>query len=69
MSDPATPEQVLAVTEAWAGPVDLLVNNAGVLGPLEWFADTNVDEWMRCIDINFAASASTSPRLMKLVDA
>ena len=60
VSDPATPEHVLGVTEAWAGPVDLLVNNAGVLGPVGWFADTDVDEWTRCLDINFGAVARLS---------
>ena len=34
------------------GTVDLLVNNAGVYGPIGRFTDVDVDEWWRAIETN-----------------
>jgi NAD(P)-dependent dehydrogenase (short-subunit alcohol dehydrogenase family) len=34
------------------GPIDLLVNNAGVAGPLGPAADVNPEEWWHCIEVN-----------------
>lgn len=34
------------------GPVDLLVNNAGVLGPLGPFARCDFEKWWRAMDVN-----------------
>jgi NAD(P)-dependent dehydrogenase (short-subunit alcohol dehydrogenase family) len=34
------------------GPIDLLVNNAGVIGPLGPFADSAIDDWWRTIEVN-----------------
>lgn len=34
------------------GPVDLLVNNAGVAGPLGPIAETDPGEWWRCQEVN-----------------
>src|SRR5262249_20305001 len=34
------------------GPVDLLVNNAGVLGPVGPLWEVDVDEWWRAMDVN-----------------
>jgi len=43
-----------AVRSAFAeiGPVDLLVNNAGVLGPIGPFAENDFDQWWRAMDVN-----------------
>jgi NAD(P)-dependent dehydrogenase (short-subunit alcohol dehydrogenase family) len=43
-----------AVKHAFAevGDVDLLVNNAGVLGPLGPLAETDPDEWWRVLEVN-----------------
>lgn len=43
-----------AVEEAFAaiGDVDLLVNNAGVLGPRGPLAETDPDEWWRVLEVN-----------------
>jgi NAD(P)-dependent dehydrogenase (short-subunit alcohol dehydrogenase family) len=38
--------------ERTLGPVDLLVNNAGVLGPLGPFVDSPVEDWWRTMDVN-----------------
>lgn len=34
------------------GPIDLLVNNAGILGPLGPFAESAVEEWWQVLDTN-----------------
>jgi NAD(P)-dependent dehydrogenase (short-subunit alcohol dehydrogenase family) len=43
-----------AVQEALAilGPIDLLVNNAGVVGPSTPLWETDPDEWWRALEIN-----------------
>jgi NAD(P)-dependent dehydrogenase (short-subunit alcohol dehydrogenase family) len=44
--------QVVTETERDLGPVDLLVGNAGVIGPLGSAWELDPDEWWRTIDIN-----------------
>ncbi len=34
------------------GPIDLLVNNAGVIGPLGPFADSSALDWWRTLEVN-----------------
>jgi NAD(P)-dependent dehydrogenase (short-subunit alcohol dehydrogenase family) len=41
-----------AEIEQSLGPVDLLINNAGSLGPLGPFWETNVDEWWSSMNVN-----------------
>lgn len=43
-----------AVKRAFAsiGTVDILANNAGVLGPIKPFWDTDFDAWWRAMDVN-----------------
>ncbi len=45
---------VVADVERQLGPVELLVNNAGVTGPigLIWEEDFDTDSWWRCIGVN-----------------
>jgi 3-oxoacyl-[acyl-carrier protein] reductase len=52
MSDYAAVERLVAETEARLGPVDVLVNNAGVIEPIApiWEADPAV--WARNIEVN-----------------
>jgi NAD(P)-dependent dehydrogenase (short-subunit alcohol dehydrogenase family) len=38
--------------EAGIGPVDVLVNNAGQLGPIGPFANSDPGEWWRVLDVN-----------------
>jgi NAD(P)-dependent dehydrogenase (short-subunit alcohol dehydrogenase family) len=35
------------------GEIDILINNAGVLGPIGRIEDTAIDEWRAAMDINF----------------
>jgi NAD(P)-dependent dehydrogenase (short-subunit alcohol dehydrogenase family) len=54
-ADVASPEQVHAMvqrTETELGPIDLLVNNAAVAGPLLPFWETDPAEWWRCQEVN-----------------
>ena len=38
--------------EAKLGPIDLLVNNAGIGGPLEHFWESDPEAWWRCQEVN-----------------
>lgn len=44
VAEPDTERRLLRDAEAWAGPVDLLVKNAAVAGPLAWFGDSDLDD-------------------------
>jgi benzil reductase ((S)-benzoin forming) len=35
-----------------AGPLDVWINNAGVLGPMGPLRDSDAQDWKRCIDVN-----------------
>jgi 2-hydroxycyclohexanecarboxyl-CoA dehydrogenase len=52
VTDRATVEHAHAATTEWLGPVDVLVNNAGVdvIGP---FLDSDESEWERIVAVNF----------------
>jgi len=54
-ADVASPEQVHAMvqrTESELGPIDLLVNNAGVAGPLLPFVETDPADWWHVQEVN-----------------
>jgi NAD(P)-dependent dehydrogenase (short-subunit alcohol dehydrogenase family) len=38
--------------EQWLGPIDLLVNNAGICGPIAALWEVDADDWMRTMDVN-----------------
>ena len=52
---PADVTDVESVAESFRriGPVDLLVNNAGVLGPIGPFATADFDAWWQTLNVNF----------------
>lgn len=52
MTDASAVGRAFTDVERWLGPIDLLVNNAGMLGPLGPFADSTVDDWWRTIEVN-----------------
>jgi len=39
------------------GPITILVNNAGSIGPIAPFGETPLDEWWRCIEVNLRGPA------------
>jgi NAD(P)-dependent dehydrogenase (short-subunit alcohol dehydrogenase family) len=45
-------EDAVERIERWLGPVDLLVNNAAVSGPIGPLWEVDADEWMRTMDVN-----------------
>jgi NAD(P)-dependent dehydrogenase (short-subunit alcohol dehydrogenase family) len=45
-------EAAVGAVERQLGPVDLLVNNAGTGGPIGPLADSDPDEWWRCVEVN-----------------
>jgi NAD(P)-dependent dehydrogenase (short-subunit alcohol dehydrogenase family) len=52
VTDQQAVEQMVTEVERQLGPVDLLVNNAAVLGPVGPSWELGSDEWWRCMDIN-----------------
>lgn len=49
-------ERVVAQVERQLGPVDLLVNNAGIIWPSDLVWEVNPDQWWRCMDVNLRGS-------------
>jgi NAD(P)-dependent dehydrogenase (short-subunit alcohol dehydrogenase family) len=52
VTDTSGVHRAMATIEAALGPVDVLVNNAGQLGRIGPFADSDPDEWWRVFDVN-----------------
>jgi NAD(P)-dependent dehydrogenase (short-subunit alcohol dehydrogenase family) len=52
VTDRAAVEDAVATVERRLGPVDLLVNNAGVGGPVGPLAEADPDAWWRCLEVN-----------------
>jgi NAD(P)-dependent dehydrogenase (short-subunit alcohol dehydrogenase family) len=52
VTDPAGLTAAIADLRRRLGPIDLLVNNAGVLGPVGPLWELDVDEWWRTMEVN-----------------
>jgi NAD(P)-dependent dehydrogenase (short-subunit alcohol dehydrogenase family) len=52
VSDPAAVERLVARTVAELDGLDIVVNNAGVLGPLGALEEIDIEEWARAVAIN-----------------
>jgi NAD(P)-dependent dehydrogenase (short-subunit alcohol dehydrogenase family) len=55
VTDPASVEQAVGKVEQLLGPVDLLVNNAGVPGPFGPIWQVDADEWWRAQMVHIRA--------------
>ncbi|GAA0241376.1 SDR family NAD(P)-dependent oxidoreductase [Cryptosporangium japonicum] len=54
-----TDEDALRRVATDIGPVDVLVNSAGVIGPNKLLLDTTADEWRRVFDVNVLGTVNT----------
>jgi NAD(P)-dependent dehydrogenase (short-subunit alcohol dehydrogenase family) len=52
VTDRTAVEQAVARTESTLGPLDLLVNNAGILAPIGAFWELDPGAWWRVLEIN-----------------
>lgn len=53
-----TDEQALRAVAAEIGPIDVLVNSAGIVGPNTALLDTTTEEWRRVLDVNVLGTVS-----------
>jgi NAD(P)-dependent dehydrogenase (short-subunit alcohol dehydrogenase family) len=60
----ATVADAFTHVEHELGDVDLLVNNAGLLGPLGPFVESYVEDWWRTFDTNLRAQALCAHRVL-----
>ncbi len=54
--DPASIARAMAETEERVGPVDLLVNSAGIAGPNATVADYPIDAWREIMELNLTGT-------------
>lgn len=52
VSDPAHVEKMMNVAVDHFGTVDILINNAGIIDPVERIAESDINAWGQLIDIN-----------------
>jgi NAD(P)-dependent dehydrogenase (short-subunit alcohol dehydrogenase family) len=68
VTDQQAIEQMVLDVERSLGPVALLVNNAGLGGPVGRAWEVDADEWWRCIDVNlrgpFLCARAVIPRMI-----
>lgn len=61
-------ERMVAIVEQQLGPVDVLINNAGITTPLGPVWEVEPDEWWRCMETNvrgpFLCSRAVLPRMV-----
>jgi NAD(P)-dependent dehydrogenase (short-subunit alcohol dehydrogenase family) len=57
--------QIDALAKALAGePIDILINNAGIIGPDDSFGQTDADGWMETLRVNAIAPVRIAERLV-----
>ena len=55
ISDPATPAEIVKEVEAALGPIDILINNAGILYGSTIEHDPSIDKWWKVMETNVRA--------------
>jgi len=64
IADAGAVDAAFAAIEHSLGPIDLLVNNAGVHGPIGPFVQNEVDDWLRTIDVNLSGQILCAHRVL-----
>ncbi len=64
ITDQAAVDRAVGEAEAALGPIDLLVNNAGVIGPLRPFVLSSVADWWRALEINLLGQIVCAHRVL-----
>jgi NAD(P)-dependent dehydrogenase (short-subunit alcohol dehydrogenase family) len=64
VTDRGAIDHAFAAIEHALGPIDLLVNNAGVVSPLGPFGDSPVGDWWRTMEINVLGPAVCAHRVL-----
>ncbi|MDX3638137.1 SDR family NAD(P)-dependent oxidoreductase [Streptomyces sp. MB09-02B] len=54
-----TDDQALRQIRDEIGPVDILVNSAGIVGPNKPLTETTIEEWRRVLDVNVLGTVNT----------
>jgi NAD(P)-dependent dehydrogenase (short-subunit alcohol dehydrogenase family) len=57
VTDEPAMHAAVQATEAHFGPVTLLVNNAGIAGPIEPLWETDLDAWWHCLAVHLKGAA------------
>jgi NAD(P)-dependent dehydrogenase (short-subunit alcohol dehydrogenase family) len=57
VTDESAMSRVIESVRESLGPITILVNNAGSLGPLGPFGESTHDDWWRCVEVNVRGSA------------
>jgi NAD(P)-dependent dehydrogenase (short-subunit alcohol dehydrogenase family) len=57
VTDRAAVEHTVATVENTLGPIDLLVNNAGIAEPIGAFWELDPDDWWRILEVNLRGPA------------
>jgi NAD(P)-dependent dehydrogenase (short-subunit alcohol dehydrogenase family) len=60
ITDPTELGKAVGVIRRALGPIDLLVNNAGVLGPIGPLWEVDADEWWNTFDVNLRGTVLAS---------
>jgi NAD(P)-dependent dehydrogenase (short-subunit alcohol dehydrogenase family) len=64
VTDEAAIGRAFGDIERSLGPVDLLVNNAGIIGPLGPFIESSVAEWWRTLEVDLLGQAICAHRVL-----
>jgi 3-oxoacyl-[acyl-carrier protein] reductase len=59
VSADVTDEAMLSRVADEIGPVDVLVNSAGIVGPNKPLTETSAEEWRRVLDVNVVGTVNT----------
>jgi len=64
VKDEAAVDRAFGDIERALGPIDLLVNNAGVIGPLGPFVESTLAEWWRTLEIDLLGQVICAHRVL-----